>query len=229
MVEINKVMMWASDHRLLLLLALAAVFTMIWLLKLRQRLKAKAWVVLLISVLHVVFGVFCVRVFAAIEGHPEAMSLYGAVFFMPIGYFIGAKIFKRPLSDVFDIFSICLIATLLIARINCLFAGCCKGRLIAEGSVLRWPTREIEIVYYIAFLACFIPKVIKAKTRGEVFPLYLLSYGCLRFILEFFRESSYGRTIDLSHIWSLISIAAGLSVYVTMKQRKGQKSGSDGK
>ena len=229
MVEIDKVVMWATAHRLLLLLSLAGVFTIIWLLKLRKHLKAKAWVVLLISVLHVVYGVFCVRIFAAIEGHPEAMSLYGAVFFMPIGYFIGAKIFKRPLSDVFDIFSICMIATLLLARINCLFAGCCKGRLISEGSALCWPTREIEIVYYIAFMAYFIPKVVKGKTHGEVYPLYLLSYGSLRFILEFFRESSYGKTIDWSHLWSLISIAAGLSVYVTLKHWKGKKSRNSGK
>ena len=209
-----------KEHHLLLLLALAAVFTVVWLLKQRQRLKAKVWVVLALSILHVVYGVLCVRAFAAIEGHPEAMSLYGAVFFMPIGYYIGAKVFKRPLSDVFDTFSICMIATLLLARINCFFSGCCMGRLIAENSSLRWPTREIEIIYYLAFVLYFIPKVNKYKTYGEVYPFYMLTYGALRFLLEFFRESSSGKTIDLSHIWSIICFSAGFAIYSTLRQKK---------
>ena len=221
--KINQIVLWLKGHSLLALLAAATVFTVCWLMKLRQRLRIKAPVVLLLSVLHVVYGVLCVRLFAMMEGSREGMSLYGAVFLMPIAYFFGAKVFKRSLSDVFDIFAICMIATLLFARVNCLCKGCCYGRLIAAGSTLRWPTREIEIIYYLVFLLYFIPKVHKGTTSGTVYPFYMLTYGALRFILEFFRESSYGKVIDLSHIWSLLSIAAGAAIYSTLRNEKKEK------
>ena len=47
------------------------------------------------------------------------MSIFGAVFFMPVGYYLGAKLFRRPLADVFDIFAVPMIFTLFCSRINC--------------------------------------------------------------------------------------------------------------
>ena len=151
------------------------------------------------------------------------MSLYGAVFLMPISYYFGAKVFKRSVSDVFDIFAVCMIATLLFARINCIIKGCCYGRLISEASTLRWPTREIEIIFYVVFLSYFIPRVHKETTFGTVYPFYMFNYGVLRFILEFFRESSSGKVIDLSHIWSLLSLAIGFAIYTTIRQNREKK------
>ena len=208
------------------MLSIAAVFTVFWIGKNRSRLSMPVWAVPIFSVLHVIIGVLFVRVFAFLESagqsSPGAMSLFGAVFFMPAAYFAGAKIFKRKTSEVFDIFSIGMILTLFCARINCLASGCCLGRVINGSEGLRWPTREAELVYYVIFLVLMIPRVRKGVTAGRVYPLYMLSYGCTRALLEIFRESSSKGIWHISHIWAFISIAIGASVYIEIKNRKGR-------
>ena len=212
---------WFIENSLLVLLSLASVFTALWLMQFRERLKIKWPAVLVLTLLHVGYGVLCVRLFAAMEGTVGGMSLFGAVFFMPLAYFLGAKATKRSMAEVFDIFGIAMIATLLFARCNCLASGCCLGRLITSASTLRWPTRELEIIYYIAFLICFIPKVTHQKTQGSLYPVYMLTYGVFRFIIEFFRVSNTNQLFHLSHLWAALAAIVGLSV--VFEQREDRK------
>lgn len=208
-----------SNNFLWVMLSISAVFTMIWLLLLRERLRMAWYLAIPIAVLHVIYGVLCVRVFARMEGAgSDAMSLFGAVFFMPIAYYIGAKLSKRSVADVFDIFTIPLVFTLMLARVNCLHAGCCLGRLIGSTG-MRWPTREIELVFYILFLASMIPKVRKGKTQGTAYPIYMASYGGFRLVIEFFREASTNTLFHLSHLWAITAIALGVSVYIELRNR----------
>lgn len=210
------------ENSLYLLLALACVFTCVWLLLLRDRLNMSWYAAIGFSVLHVVYGVLCVKVFAVMEGNPlsgGAMSLFGAVFFMPIAYLIGAKVSKRKVSVVFDIFAICMIFTLMCARINCLFAGCCLGKQISSLAVTRWPTRELELAFYVIFLGCMIPKVWNDKSHGIVYPVYMISYGVVRFVLEFFRVSSTNTLFHISHLWAFMSFIIGLGIYIEIHQQ----------
>ncbi len=212
-----------QENRLLLLLGLAAVVTFVWLLQFRGRLRMKWYVALVLSILHVVYGVFCVKVFAVLEGNPVsngAMSLFGAVFFMPLAYWLGAKLTKRSAAEVFDIFAPCMIFTLMCARVNCLFAGCCQGREIPGLEPWRFPTRELEIVFYIVILAILVPRILSGKTYGQVYPLYMFSYGITRCVLEFFRVSSTDHLFHLSHIWALIAFSLGLALYAEIKRRR---------
>ena len=67
-------------------------------------------------------GVLCVKAFAVAESGFDMskvgnMSLFGGVFIMPLFYFAGAKLFKRPSADVFDIFSVCMIFKLRNQRV----------------------------------------------------------------------------------------------------------------
>lgn len=202
-----------------LMLASGAVFTVVWLLLLRKRLDMKWYAAVLFGVLHVVCGVTCVRVFARMEGAGNgAMSLFGAVFFMPVAYFIGAKLSGRKIAAVFDIFAIPMVFTLMCARVNCLFAGCCLGKIIGS-TAMRWPTREAELVFYIILLAVMIPKVWKNKTNGTVYPIYMAAYGGFRLIEEFFREVATDSLFHISHLWALLALAIGLSVYIEINNR----------
>ena len=148
---------------------------------------------------------------------------------MPVAYWLGAKIFKRPMKEVFDVFTPCMIFTVMCARINCILSGCCTG-LIIPGTQLRCPTRELELVYYIVMLILLIPRVKKDENPGTCYPLYMASYGAFRFVIEFFRTSSSGMLFHLSHIWAALAFAAGLSVYIEVNNRnhrvkKGKKVG----
>ena len=213
----------AEHGFLLIMLCIGTAFTFGWIGQCRDELHMNLPACGLISVLHTVFGVLCVTVFAVLEtmnlDNFGNLSIYGGVFFMPIYYFAIAKIFKADVSKTFDIFTICVMFTLMCARVNCLHAGCCKGLIIPGTEGMRWPTREAEIIFYIIMLIWLGRKVKSGNTIGEIYPLYMFSYGIFRFIDEFFRESDSGGLIHISHIWSIVAFCLGLSVYVEIKKR----------
>lgn len=214
---------WLGEHTLVLLLAVATAAGYIWLYKLNNRLKIDRITALLASVLHTACGVLCVKVFAVAEtgfdmSNAGNMSLFGGVFFMPLYYFLFAKLTKRKVADVFDVFTVCIIFTLMCARINCLISGCCFG-LPIKGTTLYWPTRELEIVFYVVLLIWLGGRILKTKAPGAAYPLYMIAYGVFRFIIEWFRQSSYSG-IHPAHIWSLISLALGLSIYFEFTAKK---------
>ena len=213
-------MQWLLEHFLLVILVAAGAATFAWLLAKRKRLNMKWYAALILAVVHVFCGVACVRIFARMEGAGSgAMSIFGAVFFMPVFYFLGAKLFKRPVAEVFDIFAVPMIFTLLCSRLNCLKSGCCLG-LVIPGTTTRWPTREAEMVFYVIFLAIVIPKVCKGTSKGRVYPAYMIAYGFFRGVVECFRESSSPSFLHISHIWALLSLAIGLGIYWDMKMKQ---------
>ena len=146
------------------------------------------------------------------------MSLYGVPFFVPVILLLGALVTKRQISEVFDIFSVNTVLICLGGRMNCFFAGCCKGRFI-DSLGFRIPTREIEVAFYLLFLVVMTPKIYKKTANGLAFPLYMIGYGALRFILEFFRETNFSSLLHLAHLWSLLSIAIGYSIYATVSNK----------
>ena len=93
--------MYLNDKiTLLLLLAVGSAFSFIWLLLCKERLRIKWPAALLLAVLHTVCGVLCVKVFAVVEvgfdmSKAGAMSLFGAIFFLPLFYYLGAKLTRR--------------------------------------------------------------------------------------------------------------------------------------
>ena len=219
-----------SDHALFVLLAVGTVFTFCWLCLLRDRLKMKWYAAVLISILHTVYGVFTVKVFAFMEtgfsaGNLDNMSLFGGIFFMPLAYWIGARLFKRSCADVFDIFTVCMIATVMCARVNCILAGCCQGNLIPGLEGVRWPTRELEIAFYIVQLIVLGRKILAGEIHGEAYPIYMISYGTFRFIIEGFRYSESGMLIHLGHVWALLSMIIGFSIYTELKKKREKNGG----
>ena len=108
--------------------------------------------------------------------------------------------------------------TLACARVNCLFSGCCLG-LPISGTSLRWPTREAELLYYAVILFFFVRKTLRGKTDGTLYPIYMISYGILRFFLEFLRVSPTHTLFHLSHLWALLCLLTGLS-FLWQKQQK---------
>lgn len=211
-----------TQNRLYLILSVATVFGYLWLSQCKKRLRLKEWMAFVLAVCHTVVGVLCVKLFAFLESGSGGMSLYGAVFFLPIVYYAFAKIAKRDTADVFDVFTICTITTLLCARFNCILADCCLGAIIPGTDGMRWPTRTAEIVFYVV-LYIFLRKKVGNKTyRGKIYPIYALAYGVFRFVVEFFRESemTFG-WFHISHLWSTVAvIASAAAIYAINKHYK---------
>lgn len=219
---------WLSDHALILLLGCGTLFNVYWLHRCRERLHLRWLSVLLLSVLHTVLGVLSVKVFALFEtGDFSNMSLFGGVFFMPLFYWGVAKLAKQKAADVFDVFTICLVFTLMCARLNCIVSGCCLGAHIPiEGLThLRFPTRELELLFYVLLLSRLWRKVLNRSARGMIYPIYMISYGIFRFVTEMLRFSDRTDSIlHVSHLWALLSLGIGISIYGEL-QKKEKKTG----
>lgn len=219
---------WLTDHALILLLGCGTLFNVYWLHRCRERLHLRWPSVLLLSVLHTVLGVLSVKVFALFEtGNFSNMSLFGGVFFMPLFYWGVAKLAKQKAADVFDVFTICLVFTLMCARLNCIISGCCLGAHIPiEGLThLRFPTRELELLFYVILLSRLWRKVVTGSARGMIYPIYMISYGIFRFVTETLRFSDRTDSIlHVSHLWALLSLGIGISIYGEL-QKKEKKTG----
>lgn len=220
---------WLSDHALILLLGCGTLFNVYWLHRCRERLHLRWLSVLLLSVLHTVLGVLSVKVFALFEtGNFSNMSLFGGVFFMPLFYWGVAKLAKQKAADVFDVFTICLVFTLMCARLNCMISGCCLGAHIPiEGLThLRFPTRELELLFYVILLSRLWRKVLSGSARGMIYPIYMISYGIFRFVTETLRFSDRTNSIlHVSHLWALLSLGIGISIYGELRKKEKKTGG----
>lgn len=220
---------WLSDHALILLLGCGTLFNVYWLHRCRERLHLRWLSVLLLSVLHTVLGVLSVKVFALFEtGNFSNMSLFGGVFFMPLFYWGVAKLAKQKAADVFDVFTICLVFTLMCARLNCMISGCCLGAHIPiEGLThLRFPTRELELLFYVLLLSRLWRKVVTGSARGMIYPIYMISYGIFRFVTEMLRFSDRTDSIlHVSHLWALLSLGIGMSIYGELRKKEKKTGG----
>lgn len=220
---------WLSDHALILLLGCGTLFNVYWLYRCRERLHLRWLSVLLLSVLHTVLGVLSVKVFALFEtGNFSNMSLFGGVFFMPLFYWGVAKLAKQKAADVFDVFTICLVFTLMCARLNCMISGCCLGAHIPiEGLThLRFPTRELELIFYVILLSRLWRKVLSGSARGMIYPIYMISYGIFRFVTETLRFSDRTDSIlHISHLWALLSLGIGISIYGELRKKEKKTGG----
>ena len=220
---------WLSDHTLILLLGCGTLFNVYWLHRCRERLHLRWPSVLLLSVLHTVLGVLSVKVFALFEtGDFSNMSLFGGVFFMPLFYWGVTKLAKQKAADVFDVFTVCLVFTLMCARLNCIITGCCLGAHIPIQGLehLRFPTREMELVFYVILLSRLWRKVVTGSARGMIYPIYMISYGIFRLVTETLRFSDRTDSIlHVSHLWALLSLGVGISIYGELQGKKKKTGG----
>lgn len=219
-----------DNYPLILLLLAGTAMSAIWLITQCKRLDMKWYVAILIAVLHTICGVMAVKVFAFLETgfKPDGlskMSLFGGVFFLPVLYWLGARITKKPIKDVFDIMTPCMVMTLTCARVNCILSGCCKGAIIPGTEGMLWPTRQLEILFYLVLLVILMPRIAKAKTNGTAYPIYMAAYGIFRFIIEFLRASDSATIFHIAHLWAAISLIIGISICVEIKNNNTKEMG----
>lgn len=98
------------------------------------------------------------------------------------------RLHKVQVKEVMNL----VVGPLLIAhffgRLGCSLRGCCWGQSLSfAGTEILLPVREVEAIALL-IMGIVIPKKSKEKTLW----VYLLSYGLLRFVLEFFRGDSRG-------------------------------------
>jgi len=156
------------------------------------------------------------------------LVFYGGFISALAAGFIFARIHKMPILDT-DLLAPFVALGHAIGRIGCFLNGCCYGKPTSSGLGIVFPYSDTAIYptqlfssagLFIIFIALFFMQG-RRRFKGEIFSLYLISYGALRFLLEFLRGD-----VEPLILWfgtgQLISIglvAAGLWLYAITKRQ----------
>lgn len=192
----------------------------IWWFINRKQFHLKIHTIFLISIIHTILGGISAKLLGLIEvgfslpikGAP--LRIFGCMTAIPIFYCLIAKLTKQNnFSRMLDISCVGGFLGLIIVRSACLFQGCCLGVNLFNTS-MRWPLREIEIIYYILFFVYFVIRLPHKNFEGKIYPYFMITYGILRFILEFFRETYSVKLgiFHIAHIWSILFIISGFLI-----------------
>jgi len=222
---------WITDNSkyILLFLGVLAGLPLVW--KRRKRMKlSRSWLVPLLCLVFTVLSLFSAIAFAALESLISgkqvsfgAISTYGIYFICPFLLFAAARIARLEKKELLDAFALYAVPSLFLMRCNCLISGCCLGRVI-PGTDSRYPTREIELVFYIIIFLLLLWREKHGKNvPGQQFPLLMAAYGVFRFIEEWFREGTGSSYLHLAHFWSILAVAAGASIFFELGKRAGRK------
>ena len=167
---------------------------------------AAAWL-LAASVFGATLGIAHARI-AGVAGAQDAFGLHLGSLGGYVGAILGAMIAARlsrpktlPTNDfrdgaVADAFVPGVAAGGIVARIGCLFTGCCRG---FAGFMHIWPFYDI-----LALAAAFgISRL--GRHPGKRAALFFIAYGLLRFLLEFARPSvSFWGPLSINAILALV-------------------------
>ena len=131
----------------------------------------------------------------------------GVVCFVLIFFAVGKFKFKDMSYTLKSFFGVANIAAASITvahgfgRIGCLMAGCCYGRetdawygiyMQSIGKKVV-PVQAFEAIVLFALFGLFMWRIFKGKKYN--LPIYMVSYGAWRFIVEYFRDDHRGSTL----------------------------------
>ena len=161
------------------------------------------------------------------------MTFYGGLlggvttFILMYRYF-----YLRNNPPIFD--KILIIAPASIAlghafgRIGCYLSGCCYGIETHSSWDIYFPvhdhaylpTQLIEMTY-LFILAAILALLAFKKITPYTFPIYMVSYGVFRFIIEFFRGDERGQLAGLSpsQYWCIALVVLAFPVTLFLKKK----------
>ncbi len=124
-------------------------------------------------------------------------------------------------------------------RIGCFMDGCCYGKVsdawyamyfpVLQKTVI--PTQLFEAIFLFILSALLILIAFKKRSLYTI-PVYAMSYGVWRFLIEFLRDDYRGSLIpgiSPSQFWALVLFVGGAAVLVLLmvKRSKAQAKASD--
>jgi phosphatidylglycerol:prolipoprotein diacylglycerol transferase len=125
----------------------------------------------------------------------EGFVFYGGFIMASIATLLYVRAKKLPLAKLADALAPSIALGHAFGRLGCFFEGCCYGKACSLpwavrfpfSPVPRHPTELYEAAGNFAIFAALATYYRHRKFNGEIWWLYVLSYGVLRFVVEFFR------------------------------------------
>jgi phosphatidylglycerol:prolipoprotein diacylglycerol transferase len=132
--------------------------------------------------------------------------LYGSVLGAIGMLFLFAKLFDYKFIDIIGIVAISLFGANFFSRLGCLFAGCCYGIRLSNGSLFPYQLTE-GVLCALVFIGFVIWRP-ERKHKNIILPLSVVLYGVIRFVLEFFRgDANRG-------LWFSLSTSQWISIFM---------------
>lgn len=205
---------------------LLAGVPVVWIHRERAGIRSVFRVVLL-CLIYSVSSLISAMLFADIEGWISGglggrISTYGIYLIGPFLLILLSKVLRINTAGVLDIFALYAMPSMFFMRCDCLISGCCDGLPIFDTG-LQWPSRETEMIFYVVMFVILWRKLKKNEIPGQLLPLLMVSYGCFRFINQWFRDT--GTTgLDMSHGWSVLCAFIGLSLLLEFRGQAAKKA-----
>ncbi len=184
------------------------------------------------------------KLFYVIQGIPDFLALhqqtgmsfweyFNAAGLVYYGGFIGCILFILLYTAIFKTSFWPMLDTLIPAlplaqafgRVGCFMVGCCYGIPCEHGVMLNASPiaphgialLPVQLIESACVFLLFIAMILYGKKRrapGHLFSIYLLCYGTIRFILEFFRYDAIRGSIGAFSTSQWLSIGAvALGIY----------------
>lgn len=182
------------------------------------------WKSIALTILLTISGTCGTVLMFFVENHSfGGRSFFGAVFFVPVLFILISRVLRISYTDAVDLCAVGECIMLALMKIHCMMGGCCVGRILyttASGTALLFPSRSAELLSALVIFTVLLRWALNQKHRGALYPLYLIIYGSVRFILNCFRQEwvTTSMWIPFGNIWAMVAIIVGL-IWLK-KQRK---------
>ncbi len=149
------------------------------------------------------------------------LSLFGAIFAVPMFFLLLSVIFKRKYSEISDFCTPFGLILLSFTRLGCFISGCCGGLTYWMGTnPIILPIQLFEVVFDLVILEICLYAEKKHFKQGSMYPLLMLLYGTVRFFLEFLRKGGKVLAVfSLSQGFALISLIIGGALLFVLKRK----------
>lgn len=195
---------------------------------------------LLIALVGLLIGakvLFILSMLPQIIKHPELLlacllsgfTYYGGLIGALIGMLIYLKKYKLPVLPYADLIAPSIALAHAIGRIGCFLVGCCYGcetdSVIgitfthaiggAPSGIKLVPTQLIESSCNFLLCALLLLYARSKPRGGRIIAVYLIGYGIIRFVIEFFRADYRGEiwVLSISQYISILAILGGIILF----------------
>ena len=160
----------------------------------------------------------------------DGMVYYGGLILGLVFGMLYCKFRKLDLGSFSDCFAVGIPLFHSISRLGCFFAGCCYGiecgfgftthNAVVESAngVNRFPVQLLECGFNALIFIALLILFRKGIMKGQLIYVYLLSYGTIRFFIDFLRGDEYrGFFLFLSTSQWISLILVAFALYKILK------------
>ncbi len=179
------------------------------------------------SILLTICGFASVKLMYFIEnGEWEGLSFFGAILFEPLFILLLSLILREKWTTLLDLSAPSISVMQAVMKLECLRSGCCSGRLLymnpETGKQFVFPSREVELIAALLIATLLVYLISRKKNQGEIYPIYMVIYGIVRFALNWFRNSreAFVWLLPAGNFWALVAILIGAVWLLILRQEK---------